>query len=284
MAMLLITHDLGVVAEVADRVAVMYAGRDHRDGPVGRVCRDPRTPTPRACWLGAAGRAGREERLRPIPGAPPEPGSIPPAARSTRAARTSTPPTRCGPRLRRSTPPCAWRAGAGGVPRALLASTPTGRRERPWPASRSARPLLRRPCSSRRSRQALPAPAGQSSGARGRGPGRRRRELRRSRGARPWGWWASRVREVDAGPALLRLVEPTAGPGHASTGRTSRRWPPAAAKRSGAGPDRVPGPVRLAEPPDDGRRHRRRAAGGAPRRRRRRPAPQRVAELLSRSA
>mgnify|MGYP006423084593 CR=1 FL=1 len=43
-AVLLITHDMGVVAEVADRIAVMYAGRIVETGPVGAVFRAPRHP------------------------------------------------------------------------------------------------------------------------------------------------------------------------------------------------------------------------------------------------
>ena len=44
MAMILITHDLGVVAEVADEVVVMYAGRVVESGPVDDIFADPQHP------------------------------------------------------------------------------------------------------------------------------------------------------------------------------------------------------------------------------------------------
>ena len=63
MALLLITHDLGVVAEIADEVAVMYAGRVVETGTVEEVLLRPSTPTRRACWSRSLARE-RGERLR----------------------------------------------------------------------------------------------------------------------------------------------------------------------------------------------------------------------------
>lgn len=50
MGLILITHDLGVVADVADRIAVMYAGRIVESAPVHDIYKAPPTRTPRASW------------------------------------------------------------------------------------------------------------------------------------------------------------------------------------------------------------------------------------------
>jgi peptide/nickel transport system ATP-binding protein len=76
LSMLLITHDLGVVAETADRVAVMYAGRIVEAGPVGAVFHSPGHPYTRGLLASMPGsRPG--ERLRAIDGAVPMLGAFP---------------------------------------------------------------------------------------------------------------------------------------------------------------------------------------------------------------
>jgi peptide/nickel transport system ATP-binding protein len=76
---LIITHDLGVVAEFADRALVMYAGRAVEVAPVTELYADRRMPYT-AGLLGSVPRLGapRGERLVPIPGAPPSLVSLPP--------------------------------------------------------------------------------------------------------------------------------------------------------------------------------------------------------------
>jgi oligopeptide/dipeptide ABC transporter ATP-binding protein len=75
LSMLFITHDLGVVAQVAGRVAVMYAGRIVEEGPVAEVLRAPRHPYTEGL-LRAAPRLARE-KLVPIPGTVPSLDALP---------------------------------------------------------------------------------------------------------------------------------------------------------------------------------------------------------------
>ena len=80
-AMLLITHDLGVVAENADRVAVMYAGRIVEEAPVARLFAVPQHPYTIGL-LGAVPRlAGGRSRLATIEGNVPDPLRLPPGCR-----------------------------------------------------------------------------------------------------------------------------------------------------------------------------------------------------------
>jgi oligopeptide/dipeptide ABC transporter ATP-binding protein len=77
MAVVWITHDLGLAATVADRVAVMYAGRIVEEAGTVELFRSPAHPYTQAL-LAARPRLGTPgERLAEIPGAPPDPHRLP---------------------------------------------------------------------------------------------------------------------------------------------------------------------------------------------------------------
>jgi oligopeptide/dipeptide ABC transporter ATP-binding protein len=80
-ALLMITHDLGVVAEIADDVAVMYAGRVVESGPVGRIFDEPQHPYTLGLMGSMPAIAGRQGRLMTIPGSVPSPEAMPAGCR-----------------------------------------------------------------------------------------------------------------------------------------------------------------------------------------------------------
>jgi peptide/nickel transport system ATP-binding protein len=77
LSLLLITHDLGVIAETADRVAVMYAGRIVETGPVRAILRSPQHPYTRGLLASMPG-GSPGQRLRAIDGSVPLLGHLPP--------------------------------------------------------------------------------------------------------------------------------------------------------------------------------------------------------------
>jgi oligopeptide/dipeptide ABC transporter ATP-binding protein len=86
-AILLITHDLGVVNEVADRVAVMYAGKVVERGTRLEILHAPRHPYTRGLLRSMPGNVAPGERLCEIPGVVPAAGEWPQGCRfSTRCA------------------------------------------------------------------------------------------------------------------------------------------------------------------------------------------------------
>jgi oligopeptide/dipeptide ABC transporter ATP-binding protein len=76
LTVLLIAHDLGVVAENADRVGVMYAGRMVEEAPVADLFRDPRHPYTQALLGTVPDRTGKA-RLTELPGSVPDPAALP---------------------------------------------------------------------------------------------------------------------------------------------------------------------------------------------------------------
>jgi peptide/nickel transport system ATP-binding protein/oligopeptide transport system ATP-binding protein len=81
MAVLLITHDLGVVAEVCDRVVVMYAGQVVETGSVQEIFADPRHPYTRGLLESLPSIAKRGQRLKSISGTVPNPTDLPAGCR-----------------------------------------------------------------------------------------------------------------------------------------------------------------------------------------------------------
>jgi len=71
VAIIFITHDLGVVANVADRVAVMYAGKIVEEGLSSEVYYDPRHPYTWGLLSSIPSMDGKEEEILSIPGSPP---------------------------------------------------------------------------------------------------------------------------------------------------------------------------------------------------------------------
>jgi peptide/nickel transport system ATP-binding protein len=80
-AIILITHDLGVVADVADRVMVMYAGRKVEEAPARELFADPQHPytTGLLAALPRSGRRSIDEPLQEIPGVVPSLAQLPDA-------------------------------------------------------------------------------------------------------------------------------------------------------------------------------------------------------------
>lgn len=78
LAVVFVTHDIGAAVEVADRIAVMYAGRIVEEGPARTLLRQPRHPYTRALLQSRAdGALAKGQRLETIAGAPPDLAALP---------------------------------------------------------------------------------------------------------------------------------------------------------------------------------------------------------------
>jgi oligopeptide/dipeptide ABC transporter ATP-binding protein len=78
MSTIIVTHDLGVVAQACDRVVVMYGGRVAEDADAARLYADPQHPYTKLLLASFPDLAHPDQRLRGIPGAPPRLDSMPP--------------------------------------------------------------------------------------------------------------------------------------------------------------------------------------------------------------
>lgn len=76
MALVLISHDLGAVADICDRIAVMYAGRFVETGPAAGILSRPQHPYTRGLLSALPDLEGPRARLISIPGMVPPPGSV----------------------------------------------------------------------------------------------------------------------------------------------------------------------------------------------------------------
>jgi oligopeptide/dipeptide ABC transporter ATP-binding protein len=76
VAIIFVTHNLGIVARMCDRLAVMYAGRIVEAGAVGHLFDAPRHPYTKAL-LGSMPKLGSKEKLLAIPGQPPDLATLP---------------------------------------------------------------------------------------------------------------------------------------------------------------------------------------------------------------
>ncbi len=180
-ALLMITHDLPVIAAMCDTVAVMYAGRIVEHGPVQEVFRSPRhhytrglldsQPTMDNIALDGT------SRLVSIPGMVPPLPSCRPAAPSTRAARP--PATSAAPRCRSSTATRRRLLAPGAPqprgrshdqpPKAAFSPCSRSPRPTPCPAPRCSRPPAASPCSRTSTSTSAPARPSASSGESGAG-------------------------------------------------------------------------------------------------------------------
>jgi peptide/nickel transport system ATP-binding protein len=98
MGTVFVTHDLGVAAEIADRVAVMYAGRVIEEGPVADVLRAPAHPYTAGLLASTVHDQAPDQDIAAIPGSPPDLRRLPPGcsfaprcALATQACRQAFP-------------------------------------------------------------------------------------------------------------------------------------------------------------------------------------------------
>jgi peptide/nickel transport system ATP-binding protein len=90
MGSIFVTHDLGVAAEIADRVAVMYAGRVIEEGPVADVLRAPAHPYTAGLLASTVHDQAPDQDIAAIPGSPPDLRRLPPGCSFAPRCRLAT--------------------------------------------------------------------------------------------------------------------------------------------------------------------------------------------------
>ncbi|WP_223246787.1 ABC transporter ATP-binding protein [Sulfuriferula thiophila] len=100
MSVIFVTHDIGAAVEIADRIAVMYAGRVVEQGQVAQIVRQPRHPYTAGLLASSVGMENRGKVLMAVPGSPPDLAFLPPGcsfaprcARSDAQCQREHPPT-----------------------------------------------------------------------------------------------------------------------------------------------------------------------------------------------
>ena len=190
-AVMLVTHDMGVIAETADRVAVMYAGRIAEIGPVSDVIHRPQHPYT-VGLMGSIPTIGQDrERLEQIDGAMPRLNAIPRGcAFNPRCRRVMPACHERRPELlpgRTSRAACWLHDASAGVPVRDRCSRDRGPRRAAGERARHHQGLRRL--------GALAQPGARRQGAATAARGRRCLASRSKR-ARRWHWWANRLRQV----------------------------------------------------------------------------------------
>jgi oligopeptide/dipeptide ABC transporter ATP-binding protein len=93
LALIFITHNLGIVAKMCDQLAVMYAGRVVEQGPVRQIFNAPAHPYTQALLSSIPRMSDRQRRLTAIDGQPPDLAALPPGCAF--AARCASVVDRC---------------------------------------------------------------------------------------------------------------------------------------------------------------------------------------------
>ena len=100
MSVIFVTHDIGAAVEVADRIAVMYAGRIVEMGDVAHVVNQPLHPYTQGLLASTVNAENRGKPLLAVPGSPPDLSNLPPGcsfasrcAYATSQCQTEVPPT-----------------------------------------------------------------------------------------------------------------------------------------------------------------------------------------------